>query len=113
MADLSGLFGRSASNAPPQDPQVRKQQIMNEVSNQMAMANAQELVNKLNEKCYEKCITRPSTSLSSSEETCLARCMDRFLESFNVVSRTYVARMARERDAQQLAAGSVDDSKFL
>jgi import inner membrane translocase subunit TIM13 len=61
----------------------------------------------MNENCYRKCITKPSTSLSSSEEACLSRCQDRFLEAFNVVSTTYVARLAKERQAEGALAGAV------
>jgi len=76
---------------------------MASVRSELALANAQELINKTNEKCFTKCVTKPSTSLSSSEETCLSRCMDRYMEAFNIVSRTYTARLARERlEGQQL-----------
>ncbi|CAE6377003.1 unnamed protein product [Rhizoctonia solani] len=54
---------------------------------------------KINEKCFAKCVTKPSTSLGSSEETCLSRCMDRYMEAFNVVSQSYVARISRERSS--------------
>jgi len=79
--------------------QSKKLAVMDEVRNQLALANAQELINKMNEKCYTKCITKPGTSLSSSDEACLTRCMDRFMEAFNIVSRTYVSRLSKERDA--------------
>ncbi|KAH9958551.1 Tim10/DDP family zinc finger-domain-containing protein, partial [Russula dissimulans] len=81
---------------------ARKEAVMASVRSELALANAQELINKTNEKCYAKCVTKPSTSLSSSEETCLSRCMDRYMEAFNIVSRTYTARLARERLEGQL-----------
>jgi len=89
----------SSSSSTPQDLTAKKNAIMDQVKQELAMANAQELVNKMNEACYTKCILKPSTSLSSSEETCLARCMDRYMEAFNIVSRTYVDRLAKERGA--------------
>jgi len=76
---------------------ARKEAIMSSVRNEIALANVQELMNKAQDKCFFKCVTRPGTSLSSSEETCLSRCMDRYFEAFNIVSRTYTARLGRER----------------
>jgi len=93
MAD----FLRGSLGGSPPDQTARKEAVMNNVRTELALANAQELINKTNEKCFEKCITKPSTQLSSSEETCLSRCLDRYMEAFNVVSRTYVARLSKER----------------
>ncbi|KAH9972718.1 Tim10/DDP family zinc finger-domain-containing protein [Lactifluus volemus] len=87
----------SSSSTLPKDPNARKEAVMTSVRNELALANAQELINKTNEKCYAKCVTKPSTSLSSSEETCLSRCFDRYMEAFNIISRTYTARLAKER----------------
>ncbi|KZP27307.1 hypothetical protein FIBSPDRAFT_1040189 [Athelia psychrophila] len=75
----------------------RKQQIMQSVRSEIALSNAQELITTTNDKCFAKCILKPSTSLSSSEETCLTRCLDRYMEAFNIVSRTYVSRLSKER----------------
>lgn len=74
---------------------------MNSIRNEVALANAQELMNKASEKCYAKCVTKPGTYLSSSEETCLSRCLDRYLEAFNIISRSYTARIASRRDESQ------------
>ncbi|KAG9127174.1 Mitochondrial import inner membrane translocase subunit Tim13 [Ceratobasidium sp. 392] len=86
-----------AGGSNPGDQAMRKQQLMDGLRNEMALANAQELINKINEKCFAKCITKPSTSLGSSEERCLSMCMDRYMEAFNVISQTYVARISKER----------------
>jgi len=75
---------------------------MNNVRTELAVANAQELVNKAGERCYAKCVTKPGDSLSSSEQTCLTRCFERYMEAFNVVSRTYIARLGRERSEKQV-----------
>lgn len=48
-------------------------------------------------KCYDKCVTSPSTALSGKEETCLSRCLERYFEAFNIVSSTYIRRVAAER----------------
>lgn len=76
---------------------AKKDAVMNSVRQEIALANAQELMNKASDRCFLKCVTKPGTSLSSSEQTCLSRCMDRYMEAFNIVSRTYIARVSRER----------------
>ncbi|KDQ15811.1 hypothetical protein BOTBODRAFT_157552 [Botryobasidium botryosum FD-172 SS1] len=100
--------GLSSAPSASVDMAAKKQAIMDQVKNEIAMANAQELINVGNDRCYDKCITKPSTSLSSSDETCLSRCMERYMEAFNIVSRTYIARVTRER---QNATGS--SAEFL
>ncbi|KAF8501440.1 Tim10/DDP family zinc finger-domain-containing protein [Russula emetica] len=103
---MSSIFGGSSStsadSSSPKDPNTRKEAVMSSVRNELALANAQELINKTNDKCFAKCVTKPSTSLSSSEETCLSRCFDRYMDAFNIVSRTYTARLAKERLEGQL-----------
>lgn len=103
------FLSRGSTSAPvsPADVEQRKQQVMAEVRNQLAIANAQELINKMNEKCFEKCITKPGPSLTSADEACVTRCTERFLEAFNIISKTYMARVGRERD-NAIAAGSTD-----
>ncbi|KAN0060210.1 protein translocase subunit [Thecaphora frezii] len=80
----------------------KKEAIKQQVTSELAMANAQQLITKATEKCYIKCVPAPSSSLSSKEETCLSRCMERYFEAFNLVSSTYVRRVSNER-----AAGAV------
>ncbi|KAJ7352584.1 Tim10/DDP family zinc finger-domain-containing protein [Mycena olivaceomarginata] len=80
---------------------AKKEAVMNAVRNEIALTNAQQLMNSANERCYKACITKPGTSLSSGEQTCLSRCLDRYMEAFNIVRRTYVARLGRERMEDQ------------
>ncbi|KNE57370.1 hypothetical protein AMAG_03091 [Allomyces macrogynus ATCC 38327] len=95
---MSFFGGSSASStdASGLTPEQRKQQIMQQVRTELALANAQELINKIGDNCFTKCITKPSTKLDSSEETCLAKCMDRYMDAWNIVSRAYVTRIQRE-----------------
>lgn len=95
MSNFLGIGGSSSSATP--DVAARKEAVMNQVRGEIALANAQELMNKTNEKCYAKCITKPGTSLSGSEQTCLENCLQRYMEAFNVVSKTYISRISRER----------------
>ncbi|RIB04869.1 Tim10/DDP family zinc finger protein, partial [Gigaspora rosea] len=74
----------------------RKQAVMDQVRNELALANAQELINKINEKCFSKCITKPGYKLESGEQTCIAKCMDRYMDAWNIVSRAYIGRVQKE-----------------
>ncbi|ORX44755.1 hypothetical protein DM01DRAFT_1368795 [Hesseltinella vesiculosa] len=80
----------------------KKQEVMEQVRGELAMANAQELINKINEKCYLKCVPKPGARLESGEQQCLSKCMDRYMEAWNVVSRSYVNRIQRESQSQMM-----------
>ncbi|KAL0078552.1 Tim10/DDP family zinc finger-domain-containing protein [Phycomyces blakesleeanus] len=82
------------------DSSSKKQEVMDQVRSELALANAQELINKINEKCYLKCVPKPGARLESSEQACLSKCMDRYMEAWNVVSRSYVSRLQRESQNQ-------------
>lgn len=56
---------------------AQKSDLMDNVKQQIALANAQELLTKMTEKCFKKCINRPGTELDSSDQKCVAMCMDR------------------------------------
>ncbi|KAI8792068.1 mitochondrial import inner membrane translocase subunit Tim13 [Biomphalaria glabrata] len=73
-----------------------REQLMSQVKQQIALANAQELLQKMSEKCYKKCIPKPGTTLDSSEQKCIAMCMDRYMDTWNLVSRVYSQRLQRE-----------------
>ena len=64
---MSDFLKSSTSTSSP-NAETRKREVMAQVKQEMALANAQELMNKMNEKCFGKCITKPSSSLSTSEE---------------------------------------------
>lgn len=55
----------------------QKSDLMDQVKQQIALANAQELLTKMTEKCFKKCVNRPGTELDSGEQKCIAMCMDR------------------------------------
>ncbi|KAK6633854.1 protein translocase subunit [Polyplax serrata] len=76
---------------------VQKDELMEQVKQQLAVANAQELLTKMTEKCFKKCIEKPGTTLDSYEQKCVAMCMDRYLDSWNLVSKAYGNRLQRER----------------
>lgn len=74
----------------------QREQLMGQVKQQIALANAQELLQKMSEKCYKKCISKPGTTLDNSEQKCIAMCMDRYMDTWNLVSKTYTQRLQRE-----------------
>ncbi|OXC67388.1 mitochondrial import inner membrane translocase subunit TIM13 [Cryptococcus neoformans] len=93
---MSSFFGSGAAS-PSNDMTVRKEQMKQSIQQELAIANAQQLINKINENCFAKCVTKPSTSLSSSQESCLSQCMTLYMAAFDQVSRSYVARISKER----------------
>ncbi|XP_023228250.1 mitochondrial import inner membrane translocase subunit Tim13 [Centruroides vittatus] len=76
---------------------AQKNEFMDQVKQQIAVASAQELLQKITEKCFKKCIYKPGTTLDNSEQKCISMCMDRYMDSWNVVSRTYGGRLVREK----------------
>ncbi|KAK4873352.1 hypothetical protein RN001_015381 [Aquatica leii] len=83
---------------PPGLSNAQKDELMDQVKQQIAVANAQELLTKMTEKCFKKCIIKPGTSLDNAEQKCIAMCMDRYMDSWNLVSRTYGVRIQKERN---------------
>lgn len=75
---------------------VQKEQLLDQVKQQVALASAQELIQKMSDKCFKKCVYKPGTSLDSSEQKCLAMCMDRYMDTWNTISKAYSGRLQRE-----------------
>ncbi|XP_037949748.1 mitochondrial import inner membrane translocase subunit Tim13-like [Teleopsis dalmanni] len=75
-----------------------KGELIEQVRQQIAVANAQELLTKMTEKCFKKCVGKPGVTLDSSEQKCISMCMDRFMDSWNLVSRAYGTRLQREQN---------------
>lgn len=79
------LFGSSeASSAPNVD--AFKQQISQEI----AVANATDLVSKVSDNCFEKCLQRP---YSAGNEACVDQCLTKYMRAWNVISKTYIDRI--------------------
>ncbi|KAG0032509.1 protein translocase subunit [Podila clonocystis] len=97
MSDFGNYGGGSMES--------KKQQVMDQVRSELALANAQELINKINEKCFAKCVPKPGSKLDSSEQACISKCMDRYMEAWNIVSRTYINRVQRESQNMGGAGG--------
>ncbi|XP_078699108.1 mitochondrial import inner membrane translocase subunit Tim13-B-like [Branchiostoma floridae x Branchiostoma belcheri] len=85
------------SSPPAGGSGINRDELMDQVKSQIAIANAQELLQKMSDKCFKKCVTKPGTSLDNSEQKCIAMCMDRYMDAWNIVSRTYSTRLQRER----------------
>lgn len=76
---------------------MEKGELMSQVKQQIALANAQELLAKMTHKCFTKCIQKPGKALDNSDQRCISQCMDRFMDAWNLVSRTYGNRLQREQ----------------
>jgi import inner membrane translocase subunit TIM13 len=75
---------------------AQREEVMQTVQQQVALANMQELLVKVTDKCFKKCITSPGSSMGSSDQKCVAMCMDRYMDSFNLVSKAYTRRLQQE-----------------
>ncbi|KAF2361647.1 Tim10-like, partial [Trinorchestia longiramus] len=76
---------------------TQKEALMTQVKQQMMLLNTQELLSNIIDQCFTRCISKPGSSLDNSEQKCLAMCMDRFMDSWNLVSRAYGARLSYEK----------------
>ncbi|KAH8920964.1 hypothetical protein BT69DRAFT_1283531 [Atractiella rhizophila] len=103
----------SALSTAKPDVQAQANALKQAISQQIATTNAQGLIDAVNHKCFQKCVTKPSDKLGSSEEGCLDRCMQRYLEAYDIINRTYMARVAKERDVQRFAPAGNADDEFL
>ncbi|XP_022295533.1 mitochondrial import inner membrane translocase subunit Tim13-like [Crassostrea virginica] len=90
----------SSSSNQKLDP-AKRDEFMNEVKQQLAIASAQELLQKMTNKCFKKCITKPGTSLSNSEHKCIAMCMDRYIDTQNLVAQAFSTRLQQEMSRMQ------------
>ncbi|KAF3423612.1 hypothetical protein E2986_12472 [Frieseomelitta varia] len=75
-----------------------KNELMQQIKQEVAVANAQEMLSKMTEKCFKKCVIKPGTSLDNTEQKCVAMCMDRYMDAFHLVSKTYSTRIQREHN---------------
>ncbi|KAJ8610066.1 hypothetical protein MRB53_038793 [Persea americana] len=75
-------------------------QLKQTVQQETAIANARALITGINDHCYEKCIPKPGATMSKGEETCYTMCMEKFMQAWNTVGRTYVARLQKENQQQ-------------
>lgn len=63
---------------------------------QLAAATYQQMVEDMSEKCFNMCIKKPGTSLDNYESRCLGNCMDRFIDSYNVVTKEFTAKLSNQ-----------------
>ncbi|XP_004207235.1 mitochondrial import inner membrane translocase subunit Tim13-B [Hydra vulgaris] len=99
-SSLGSGFGVSSSNKSSNNSAI-----MENLRQQIAVANAQELISKMSDKCFQKCVSKPGVSLDNSEQKCVAMCMDRYMDAWNLVSQTYTSRLSQEHG--QLASSGM------
>ncbi|KAF9961790.1 protein translocase subunit, partial [Modicella reniformis] len=81
MSDFGNYGGGSMES--------KKQQVMDQVRSELALANAQELINKINEKCFARCVPKPGPKLSGGEQvSILVRDLIVYQWRNNVIYRT-------------------------
>ncbi|KAJ2159683.1 protein translocase subunit [Coemansia sp. RSA 552] len=90
-------FGFGSSPATSTDAAPSKEEVMNQVRSEMAVANAQALIGNINRHCFKLCVQNPAASLSSSEEASLSRCVDKYLSSWDTVSRAYMTHLQQQQ----------------
>ncbi|KAK3096992.1 hypothetical protein FSP39_005472 [Pinctada imbricata] len=85
-----------SSSSSSQLDSGRREEYIDQVKQQLAVAQAQELLQRMSDKCFKKCVTKPGSSLDNSEQKCIAMCMDRYMDTMNIVARTYSSRLQQE-----------------
>ena len=88
----------ATSNVSPSQSQQAKKDIQNQITQELAVANATELVSKITENCFEKCISQPATSLNSQEDYCVNQCLEKYMRSWNVISKAYITRIQQSNN---------------
>lgn len=74
-----------------------KQQIQDQITQELAVVNATELVNKITENCFDKCIDYPQSSITPPQDQCINQCLQKYMRSWNQISKTYVNRIQNQR----------------
>ncbi|KAK6464248.1 Tim10/DDP family zinc finger-domain-containing protein [Scheffersomyces coipomensis] len=94
-SSTSAAAGTASTTAGGKSQQL-KQEIENQISQELAVANATELVSKITENCFEKCITQPSNILNGQEDQCINQCLEKYMRSWNVISKAYITRIQQQ-----------------
>lgn len=89
------LFGGSAA-APLLSDKI-KTQLQEQISQELAVANATELVNKITQNCFDKCILQPQDQITPQQDGCINQCLEKYMRSWNVISKTYISRIQKEK----------------
>lgn len=90
------LFG---STPAATQPALIKTQLQEQITQELAVANATELVNKITQNCFDKCVLQPQDQITAQQNTCVNQCLEKYMRSWNVISKTYVARIQKEKAA--------------
>lgn len=97
----SSSLGQTDSSSTSSPASLRSQQIkqdlQNQISQELAAANATELVRTITENCFDKCILIPKDTLSPTELQCISQCREKYMRSWNVISKAYIGRIQQEQ----------------
>ena len=94
-------FASSPASALSSSGSDTKTRLQNAIVQQTNLVNAKYLIQKINDNCFEHCVAEPGASLSGREQSCLSTCMEKYIDGWNVVSKTYVARLQKEAPGMQ------------
>lgn len=89
------LFG--GSSAAPLLADKVKTQLQEQIGQELAVANATELVNKITQNCFDKCILQPQDQITPQQDGCINQCLEKYMRSWNVISKTYISRIQKEK----------------
>ncbi|KAH3899054.1 probable Mitochondrial import inner membrane translocase subunit TIM13 [Saccharomycodes ludwigii] len=99
---LSSIFSGNNNNAEQQQPTnttTTKTPLVSElkqqISQELAIANATELVNKVTENCFETCMKTP---YAEGNDSCVDSCLAKYMRSWNSISRAYIQRIQQSPD---------------
>ncbi|SMN21168.1 similar to Saccharomyces cerevisiae YGR181W TIM13 Mitochondrial intermembrane space protein [Maudiozyma saulgeensis] len=93
---LGSFFGGNKSTVTDNNSQTTisndptSQRVKAQIQQELAVANATELVNNVSKNCFEKCLMAP---YSQPNDPCIDQCLAKYMRSWNVISKTYVARI--------------------
>lgn len=76
--------------------QNKNESFKEQVQQQAVMDSIRQMLDRICDNCFRKCVDRPSEALQAKEQHCLNMCMDRFMDSYNLVARTFQRRLERE-----------------
>lgn len=76
-----------------------KTQLQEQISQELAVANATELVNKITENCFEKCVQVPQDHVTAPQSACVNQCLEKYMRSWNVISKAYITRIQQEKSS--------------
>ncbi|ODQ63841.1 putative mitochondrial import inner membrane translocase subunit [Nadsonia fulvescens var. elongata DSM 6958] len=74
-----------------------KKLIQEQISQELAIANATELVQKITENCFQNCVKNPGSTIDAAQKKCTEQCFEKYMHGWNLVSRAYITRIQQSK----------------